>query len=57
MPKVNGIEGNDDEDDVERRILEVALTATIFKEDIRIIITESSAKPSPKKGGFKVATP
>lgn len=57
MPKVNGIEGNDDEDDVERRTLEVALTATIFKEDIRIIITESSAKPSPKKGGFKVATP
>lgn len=51
MPKVQGIDNNDDEDDVAARILKVALTPTIYKEDVRLNITEASkATPSKSSG-------
>ena len=66
MPKVPGSEGNDDEDDVAEKVLKAALTPTIYKEDVRIIISEASkATPSKAAGppgasagaGFKKPTP
>lgn len=40
MPRVTGIEGNDDEEEVEQKILQVALTTTIYKEDVRITVSD-----------------
>ena len=64
MPKVQGVDGNDDDDDVAEKIHQAALKPTIFKEDLRITISES-AKATPSKmvgtsgggGGFKKLTP
>ena len=61
MPKVLGIDGNDDEDDVAEKTLKAALTTTIYKEDVRLNITETAkATPSKVPSGapaFKKPTP
>ena len=49
MPKVLGIDPvNDDEDEIAEKTLKVALTTTIYKEDVRLTISESS-KATPCK--------
>ena len=41
MPKVTNIDAaNDDEDEIEKKTLKVALTTEIYKEDIRLIISD-----------------
>ena len=60
MPKVDGIEKNDDEEDVAKRIMKVALNTTIYKEDIRISVIYDGPRAgmSPCKGGLlKKASP
>ena len=64
MPKMSNIDPNDDEDDVREKIHQACLTTTIYKEDVRLIITES-AKNTPSKStmasgggaGIKKPTP
>ena len=64
MPKVTGIDYiNDDEEDIADKIHQASLTTTIYKEDVRLIITES-AKATPSKmsgpggaGGIKKPSP
>ena len=50
MPKVAGIEGNDDEDEVADKILKASLTTQIYKEDVRLIISEATSRATPSKG-------
>ena len=50
MPKVTGIEGLDDEEEIADKIHEAALKPVIYKEDIRIIVTDTSKMMTPSKG-------
>lgn len=50
MPKVLGIDANDDEEEIAEKIHEAAQKPIIYKEDIRIIVTEMSKTMTPSKG-------